>query len=300
MILHVKNIVKSFEEKNIIDNVDFMLQPASITAIAGRNGSGKTTILKMMAGILDCDEGCILIDEKNLKYFPKLKENIAYLPDRFNFFDFEKVSQVIEYYEIIYPKFDKEFVIREFNEIGISLDDRIRSFSKGSNSLVGLILILATNAQFVLVDEILDGMDVLNKEKIIGLLIEAADKGKSILVSSHELKELEGLADRIIYLSLDGKIREVESMGQSNLIKIQIVCKDSFPKDLENSLVLRQNIGRVYTVIGKGSADSWRERLDREEIVQYDFLSLKLEDFFYYERGVEKNDRHKEDISNII
>lgn len=291
MILHGKCLVKSFGTKKVINNVDFKLEPGTITAIVGRNGSGKTTILKLLASVLKADEGCVLIDEQNINNFPALKTHIAYLPDRFNFFEYESIGGAMDYYKIIYPDFDTDFANKEIEAIGLGMKDSIRSLSKGNKALVGLVFILASQADFVLVDEILDGMDVLNKEKIIQYLLDSADRGKAILVSSHELEELEGIADRIIYLGLDGQIKKLNSMDESNVVKIQVVTKDLLPKIIKERAIVRQNIGRVYTIIAKGDKGIWREFLKDEGVVQYDFLSPRLEDLFYLERGgVESND----------
>lgn len=289
MILKAENLSMAYDKKLVIDDISFKLNTGEITALVGRNGSGKTTILKILSQILDAKTGEVVIDEKPITSNPEMKVNYAYLPDRFDFFSYNTGMQAMEFYQIIYPEFDKEFVIREAEKLGLSLKNNIRTLSKGNKALLGLLIVLGTNAKFLFLDEVLDGMDVLNKEKIIGYIIGAQAKGRAILISSHQLQELQGISDRVIYLSLDGKIKEVSNERESDIIKLQVVTKDELPKDIKEKAVIRQHIGRVYTILLK-DGNGWEEILNREEIVQYDKLPVHLEDLFYWEQGGEMND----------
>jgi ABC-2 type transport system ATP-binding protein len=290
MKLKAENISMAYDKKQVIDNISFTLSTGEITSLVGRNGSGKTTILKILSQILDPQSGEVLIDEKDLSKNPEMKINYAFLPDRFDFFSYDTGLQAMEYYKIIYPEFDSEFAITEAEKLGLSLKDNIRTLSKGNKALLGLIISLATNAKFLFLDEVLDGMDVLNKDKIMGYIIDAATKDRSILISSHQLQELQGISDRVIYLNLDGKINEVSNEKESDILKLQVVTKNELPKDIENISVVRQHIGRVYTIL-IGDKEGWEELFNKEEIVQYDKLPVHLEDLFYWEQGGDMNER---------
>lgn len=288
MILSVKNIEKSFAGHKVLNDISFLLKQGNITGLVGRNGSGKTTLLKILCGIYDSDLGKFDIDGKTLDDNPKIIENIAYLPDRFDYFNYSNSKQLIDYYSIIYPKFDKNFFLQEVNKNNIDVNKNIRTFSKGTKNLLGLITILSTGAEILLVDEILDGMDVINKEIITSYLLDAKDEGKTILASSHELDELSGICDEILYLSIEGKIENISDEKEHKFNKVQIVVKDKLPEDILNNSVLRFNLGRVYTVLLGIDKDKLKNLLDREEIVQYDILPIQIEDNFYWERGKSK------------
>lgn len=284
MTLRAKNISKTFDETKVLDNVDFEIVKGRITALVGRNGSGKTSLIKILSQVYDPSEGRVLVDEKNLDSFPELKDRIAYLPDNFSYFNYETIGGAVGYYQIAYETFDVDFAKAELEKLGFDMKTRIRNLSKGNKSLVGLVLVLATKADYLLVDEIVDGLDVLNKKKVMAYLLDAGED-RGILVSSHELEELEGIADRVIYLSKDGKIRLMENARKADIVKIQIVAKDELPEIVKNQAVVKGQMARVYTVLGGGSEENWRHILDSEEIIQYDFLPVKLEDLFYYEEG---------------
>lgn len=290
MKLKAENINMSFDKKRVLNNVSFEIESGKITALIGRNGSGKTTILKILSRILDAQSGETWIDDKNLLENPSLKENIAYLPDRFDYFNYEKGKAAIYYYETIYPDFDGNFVIDEAKKLNLSLETPIRNLSKGNKTILGLLIILATNAKIILVDEVLDGLDILNRETISRYLLDAAENGRAILVSSHQISELKGLSDKVLYLSMDGHLKEQQE--ESGYSKFQIVTKEFLPKDIEEKVIVTSKLGRVYTVLFAGDKSQFKNYLNREEIVQYDELLVQLEDLFYLEnKEVQKNEK---------
>lgn len=287
MILTSKDISKVFDGKLILDNINFTLKTGEITGLVGRNGSGKTTLLKILSKILDPISGTVLVDDVDLFKNPKLIENIAYLPDSFDFFIYDTGNKAMDYYEIIYPKFNRKFVEEEAKKINIPLDQTIRSLSKGQSTLLGLLIILGTKANILLIDEALDGMDVINKELVLQYLIVAAENDHAILISSHQLDELQGIADNILYLSIDGKVENIKDNRDKPLNKVQIVVSESIPEDILKDSLLRFQLGRVYTVLMEGPEEEILHKLIRKEIVQFDILPLKLEDYFYWEKEKE-------------
>lgn len=287
MILTSKDISKVFDGKLILDNINFTLKTGEITGLVGRNGSGKTTLLKILSKILDPISGTVLVDDVDLFKNPKLIENIAYLPDSFDFFIYDTGNKAMDYYEIIYPKFNRKFVEEEAKKINIPLDQTIRSLSKGQSTLLGLLIILGTKANILLIDEALDGMDVINKELVLQYLIVAAENDHAILISSHQLDELQGIADNILYLSIDGKVENIKDNRDKPLNKVQIVVSESIPEDILKDSLLRFQLGRVYTVLMERPEEEILHKLIRKEIVQFDILPLKLEDYFYWEKEKE-------------
>lgn len=287
MICQARGIEKSFDEKKVLDKVSFSLNDGEIVGLVGRNGSGKTSLMKILSKILDPDNGIFYIGDKDLFVEPDAIRRLAYLPDRFDYFNFTSIKSAIEYYKFIYPNFDSDFLIREASKNKLDMNKNIRNFSKGNTSLTGLLLILATGADVILCDELLDGMDVLNKEKIIRYLLDFKEMGKTILISSHELDELSGISDRNLYLSLDGKLVDLSEKTNDDIHKLQVVVKKDFPEDIREMAVVRYAIARVYTILLDKDEREIERLMKRDEIVQYDELDLKLEDYFYWERGRE-------------
>ncbi len=287
MRIRAEKITKAFDERKVLDNISFNLEEGMITGLVGRNGSGKTTLLKSLCGIYDMDEGSFSLDDKNIRENPSLIKNIAFLPDSFDYFNYYKVKNIPGFFKVIYEDFDDTFFFEEIKRQKIDPDKNVRNFSKGQKNILGLITILASGAKILLIDEILDGMDVLNKKEILSYLIDAKDSGKAVFASSHELDQLSGISDYIFYLTKDGKLIDTSDERINQLRKIQLVFKDQVPESLDRRMILVNKIGRVATILVNASEKEVEEILKREDLVQYDILNPKIEDYFYLERGQE-------------
>lgn len=287
MRIRAEKISKAFEEKKVLDNISFDLKEGMITGLVGRNGSGKTTLLKCLCGIYDIDGGSFSLDDKDLRENPTLIKNIAFLPDSFDYFNYYKVKHVPGFFKVIYEDFDETFFFEEIKRQKIDQNKNVRNFSKGQKNILGLITILASGAKILLIDEILDGMDVLNKKEILSYLIDAKDSGKAVFASSHELDQLSGISDYIFYLTKDGKLIDTSDERINQLRKIQLVFKEQVPDSLDRRMILVNKIGRVATILVNASEKEVEEILKRGDIAQYDILTPKIEDYFYLERGRE-------------
>lgn len=287
MIVEVMSLYKSFGKNKVLEDINFSLDEGKIYALVGRNGSGKTTLLKIMADIYQKDLGKINIFGKSFKEDKHIIENIAYLPDRFDYFDYSSVEKMLGYYEVIYPNFDKRFVLKELEKNNIDIKKNLKSFSKGYKNLIGLLAVIGTNAKIVLLDEILDGMDVLNKEIILSYILDLKDFGRSVLASSHELEELAKVADETLYLSKDGKLTNLQK-NKEKFVKLQIVVKDELDPKILDRAVLRFKLGRVYTILIENRENLMDMIKNNESVVQFDILDPKIEDNFYWEKGRSK------------
>lgn len=287
MRIRAEKISKAFDEKIVLDNISFDLEEGMITGLVGRNGSGKTTLLKCLCGIYDLDNGSFSLDDKDISKNPTLIKNIAFLPDSFEYFNYYKVKHIPGFFRVIYEDFDETFFLEEIKKQKIDLDKNVRNFSKGQKNILGLITILASRAKILLIDEILDGMDILNKKEILSYLIDAKDSGKAVFASSHELDQLSGISDYIYYLTKDGKLIDTTDERINKLRKIQLVFKDVVPNYLDRRMILVNKIGRVATILVNASEEEVEDILDRDDITQYDILNPKIEDYFYLERGRE-------------
>lgn len=279
-MLQINDIHKSYGEKHVLNGISFSVEKGKVTSLIGRNGSGKTTMLEILSRIISQDGGFISIDDKKIDEDITLQQNIAFLPDRFNLFKYSNALRIMEFYEIIYPHFDREFVKTELTKLRISPKMDVRNLSKGQSALLGLVIILATGADYILLDEILDGIDVVNRRKVIEYVLDATAAGRAVLISSHSLDELESISDTAIYISLDGSLQAVDQ--SLNLNKFQIVLKETLKKEDREKLFITGEIGRVITILTEDSFEEVQKKL-KTEIIQHDIIPVKYEDVFYYE-----------------
>lgn len=279
-MLQINDIHKSYGEKHVLNGISFSVEKGKVTSLIGRNGSGKTTMLEILSRIISQDGGFISIDDKKIDEDITLQQNIAFLPDRFDLFKYSNAMRIMEFYEIIYPNFDREFVKTELTKLKISPKMDVRNLSKGQSALLGLVVILATGAEYILLDEILDGIDVVNRRKVIEYVLDATAAGRAVLNSSHSLDELESISDTAIYISLDGSLQAVDQ--SLNLNKFQIVLKETLKEEDREKLFITGEIGRVISILTEDSFEEVQKKL-KTEIIQHDIIPVKYEDVFYYE-----------------
>ena len=277
MKLTIEKINKKFSKKIVLNNVSFSVTTGEIVALVGRNGSGKTTLLKILSGIYSKDSGEIGIegiDNKNIR------KQLIYIPDRFDYFKNSKIKKVCEFYKLAYENFDEQYFKTELEKIKLSQTSRLSELSKGQLAIFSLILGISCRTKFILLDEPLDGIDVINTKKIVDYILDAQSDGIGILISSHQLNALENISDKVVYLG-DG-VGVSEEVNKDEYSKYQLVYQEKIPAELRNNpdVKIISNIGRVYVVIMKGSYDATHDIIQDKDLLQYDKLPIVLEDIF--------------------
>lgn len=217
-MIEIKNVTKIYNgEKKAINDVSFKVNSGEIFGFIGHNGAGKTTMIKMIVGILNIDEGDILINDKSIKSNPiECKMNMAYVPDNPDIYENMKAIDFINFicdmYEIDtntrkenIKKYSKMF------EIENKLGDDISSFSHGMKQKVALIAALAHNPKVLIMDEPFVGLDPKAVYDMKELMKEMANDGKTVFFSTHILDVAEKLCDRVAIIK-NGNIVKIGKM----------------------------------------------------------------------------------------
>ena len=277
MKLTIDNINKKFSKKIVLNNVSFTVSSGEIVALIGRNGSGKTTLLKILSGIYSQDSGEIGIEGVDNK---NIKKQLIYIPDRFDYFKNSKIKKVCEFYKLAYENFDEQYFKTELENVKLSLTSRLSELSKGQLTIFSLILGISCRTKFILLDEPLDGIDVINIKVITNYILDAQSDGIGLLISSHQLNSLENISDKIVYL--DDGVGVSEEVNKDEYSKYQLVYQEKISEELRSNPDVRtiSNIGRVYVVIMRGSYEVTQDIIQDKELLQYDRLPISLEDIF--------------------
>ena len=277
MKLTIDNINKKFSKKIVLNNVSFTVSSGEIVALVGRNGSGKTTLLKILSGIYSQDSGEIGIEGVDNK---NIKKQLIYIPDRFNYFKNSKIKKVCEFYKLAYENFDEQYFKTELENVKLSLTSRLSELSKGQLAIFSLILGISCRTKFILLDEPLDGIDVINIKVITNYILDAQSDGIGLLISSHQLNSLENISDKVVYL--DDGVGVSEEVNKDEYSKYQLVYQEKISEELRSNPDVRiiSNIGRVYVVIMRGSYEVTQDIIQDKELLQYDRLPISLEDIF--------------------
>ncbi|MDD6290232.1 MAG: ABC transporter ATP-binding protein [Lachnospiraceae bacterium] len=290
-MIEVNNLIKGFGEFRALDGVNMNVGTGDIYGLVGPNGAGKSTLIRHLTGVLRPDAGEIFIDGNPVYENRIVKEKLAYIPDELFYFLQADTLEMMRYYKGIYPDFDETMFYRmqEFFP-GIDVRRNIRRLSKGMQKQVAFWLAICCRPKLLILDEPLDGLDPVMRRQIWGILMaEVAEKQTTVLVSSHNLRELEDVCDHVGIMN-HGRVIIERSLSelQGNICKIQVACQSGMPKLPDQFEVLHMsNIGRVYTMIVRGNPKEAAKAIatEGENLAIVDILPLTLEEIFIYEMG---------------
>ncbi|MBP2099648.1 ATP-binding cassette domain-containing protein [Enterococcus rivorum] len=291
--MRLENVSKKIEQHSILESISITFNKHEITGLIGRNGSGKTTLFRTIASHYELDTGQIFVEDLDIQKHLLLKQNIFYIDEQYNFFSSYSLKAIQLFYENAYLGFDKNKFISLLTEHGLDLRYKYRSMSKGMQGLFKMILAVCSNADFVLLDEPFDGLDIIIKKKVIGLLLDdVAEKNRSYVISSHNLNELESIIDRALILKehriqYDYHLEDLREQAR----KIQMVFPTKKVPTLvkENSKLLHFQ-GRVVTAIFESYTPDLEESIKQLQPILFEELPLTLEDLFEVNLSKETTD----------
>lgn len=288
MIL-VKDVKKSFGGFCALNGVDMHVKKGAIYGLVGPNGAGKSTLIRHITGVYTPDAGEVFVDGQNIYENKQVKAKMAYIPDDLFYFMQADTMEMKRFYEGIYPDFDAKLFYR-MQEFFPSIDVKrnIRRLSKGMQKQVAFWLAICCKPNVMILDEPVDGLDPVMRRQIWSIIMsEVAECQMTVLVSSHNLRELEDVCDHVGIMH-QGKLMVERSLSdlQGSVSKIQIACQSGMPKLPERFQVLHMsNTGRVYTMIVKGDPKEAQAALLECNPTIVDVLPLTLEEIFIYEMG---------------
>lgn len=223
-MIELKGVTKLFGSTAALNNVSTTIPKGKIVGVLGPNGSGKSTLLKMLVGLNKPNHGTILINGN--KPGIESKNFISYLPEIDYLYPWMTIGQAADFVKSFYSDWDEakyEELLR-FLELQPSMV--IKKVSKGMRAKAKLLLSFSRNAQLILLDEPLSGIDILTRDKIIETIIRDYRAGdQSILITTHEVREVEGILDEVIFIrhgeiALQGDVEELRCERQASLVEI--------------------------------------------------------------------------------
>lgn len=197
-LLECKNLCKEFEQKQILKNINLKIPKGKIVGLLGKNGTGKTTLIKLINDLLIPTSGEILIEGK--KPAVESKKIISYLPER-TYLDKEMtVKQVIKYFEEFYENFNTQKAIKLLKDLDLDIDKKIAKMSKGMQEKLQLILVMSREAKLYILDEPLGGVDPATRDYILDTILSNFSEGASVIISTHLIADIERILDEVIFI----------------------------------------------------------------------------------------------------
>ena len=199
----LQKVNKSFEDKQVLKDINLKIKSNKIVGLLGKNGSGKTTLFKLANDLLTVTSGEVLIVGKPVSV--ESKKVVSYLPERAYLDASLKVSDAIKLFETFYEDFDKSKAERLLGELQLDKNMRLSKMSKGMKEKVQLVLVMSRKAKIYILDEPLGGVDPASRDYILDTILKNFDKDATLLISTHMIADIEKILDEVIFID-DGQI----------------------------------------------------------------------------------------------
>lgn len=291
-----QNISKRFNDVQALNEISLHINKGAVFGLVGTNGAGKSTFLRLLAGIYRPDTGEILIDEQPVWENAQLKSRLFYISDEQYFFANVTPQEVAHYYNGIYPNFDLSRFVELMQGFELTVTRKISTFSKGMKKQLSVILGLCSGVDYIFCDETFDGLDPVMRHAVKSLFAaDVADRGLTPIIASHNLRELEDICDHVGLLHRGGVLLEKDlddmKLGAG---KVQCVLPEGVePASLGLNIVIDEQRGQLHTLIARGSQEEIMAKVGAVNPVFMEFLPLTLEEFFIMETEVAGYDLKK-------
>ena len=282
-MVEVKNLTKTFGGFTALKELNMTIPRGAVYGLVGPNGAGKSTLIRHIAGIYRPDSGEITIDGEAVWENPNAKAKLGYIPDDLFFFKSATIEDMRRYYRGLYPSFDDELFQKLGEKFDLPRKSPIRKFSKGMKKQAAFWLTVSCRPELLVLDEPVDGLDPVMRRQIMGLILaDVAEHGTTVLVSSHNLRELEDICDHVGIMDKGRMLleRSLEDM-QGGTVKVQFVGE--VPDGL--NILHRTDTGRLRTIVVRATAQEAEAVFEKAALPFYEVLPLSLEEIFIYELG---------------
>ena len=288
-MIEVKELCKSFDGFEALRGLDIHVPRGAVYGLVGPNGAGKSTVIRHLAGIYRQDSGEVLIGGEPVYENPAVKAKLAYIPDDIFYFGAATIRDMKNLYRAMIPTFSDE----RFEKLreAFPLDEKraMRRLSKGMQKQAAFWIALSCCPEVILLDEPVDGLDPVMRRQVWSLLLQdVSERGTTVLVSSHNLRELEDVCDHVGIMDRGRMLLERPLAAlQENTVKIQLALPDGaeLPEGLD--ILHETRTGRLRQLILRGNGDELSAQLSACNPFFLDVLPLSLEEIFIYELGGE-------------
>ena len=202
-LVKCEKVNKYYGNKHILKDVSFTIEKGKIIGLLGKNGTGKSTLIKIINDLLTIDSGSVLVNGKNIGV--ESKKIISYLPERTYLDKTMSVEKVIEYFEDFYDNFDSKKARRLLKDLDLDTKDKLSKMSKGMQEKVQLVLVMSRKADLYILDEPLGGVDPATRDYILDTILSNFNDGSSVIISTHLISDIERILDEVIFID-KGKI----------------------------------------------------------------------------------------------
>lgn len=289
-MIEAVNVIKQFGDIMAVDSISATIKDSNVFGLIGTNGAGKSTFLRLLAGILRPDSGTVTIDGKNVYENEATKQRFFYISDEQHFFSNATPKDMMKYYNMIYPQFDETRFRNLMANFNLDENRKINTFSKGMKKQVSVICGVSAGTEYLFCDETFDGLDPVVRQAVKSIFANDMENRKfTPIIASHNLRELEDICDHVGLLHKGGILfsRDLDDM-KMNIHKVQCVLQPGMdPDDLVALEILKvERRGKLCTLTVRGSLNQIEHTMQSVSPVFYETIPLSLEEIFISETEV--------------
>ena len=282
-MLEIRNLTKTFGSFKALYDLSMTVPKGAVYGLVGPNGAGKSTAIRHITGVYRPDSGTVELEGQPVYENPAVKTRMGYIPDDIFFFPSATLEEMCRFYRGMYPQFDMQMYEKLSPAFELPKKTPLRRFSKGMQKQAAFLLSICTRPDLLVLDEPVDGLDPVMRRQVWSFILsDVAQRETTVLISSHNLRELEDICDHVGIMD-KGKMlleRSLEDM-QGSTVKLQMVGEA--PPELE--ILHETQSGRLKTLVVRGSAEEVVAKVQKAELAYFDVLPLSLEEIFIYELG---------------
>ncbi|MDD6811822.1 MAG: ABC transporter ATP-binding protein [Lachnospiraceae bacterium] len=290
-MIEVYNVTKTFEHMKAVDAVSVTIKENTVFGLIGTNGAGKSTMLRMITGVLQPDEGTIAVDNMPVYDNVEAKKQIFFIADEPYFFANANAGTMEHYYSSIYENFNRQEYDRYLDNFNLDKRRKIATYSKGMKKQLALILGICAHTKYLLCDETFDGLDPVMRQGVKSILAkEMEENGLTPVIASHNLRELEDICDHVGLLHKGGVLlsKDLEDM-KCNIQKVQCVfasIEDELKALNGLDVLKKEQRGSLRTITVRSTKEEVLARFATVSTIFFEVLPLSLEEIFISETEV--------------
>lgn len=296
-MIEVKKLVKTFDGFTALDSATLTVPKGAVYGLVGPNGAGKSTLLRHITGVYKQDSGQVLVNGVPVFENRHVKERIVSIPDDWFYYNQSTIREMAKLYAGMYPQFDGGRFEKLRELFHLPEKKPIRRMSKGMQRQAAFWITMSCLPEYLVLDEPVDGLDPVMRRQVWQVLLDdVSARGTTVLLSSHNLRELEDVCDHVGIMD-KGKVLLERTLSdlQDNTVKIQVAYKTAEEPTLpaELQVLHHSRVGRVHTYIMRGSSEEICRRMQITDPVLLEAIPLTLEEIFIYELGGADDAAHK-------
>lgn len=290
-MIEIHNLTKYFDDIKAVDDVSVVIREKTVFGLIGTNGAGKSTVLRMLSGVLAPDGGTVAVDNMPVYDNVEAKKKLFFIADEPYFFANANAGTMERYYSGVFEEFNREEFYQYLQKFDLDKDRKIRTFSKGMKKQLALLLGICAHTKYILCDETFDGLDPVMRQGIKSIFAkEMEERGLTPVIASHNLRELEDICDHVGLLHKGGVLlsKDLEDM-KCNIQKVQCVFSsvEDELKALNGIEVLKkEQRGSLCTITLRSTREEVEARFATVDTIFYEVLPLSLEEIFISETEV--------------